>query len=75
VKRIDVDARGLLCPLPVLRLAKAIDAEPAWEQATLVATDPDAEADVEAFCESRGYVLGGRERGDRELRFEIRRSP
>jgi tRNA 2-thiouridine synthesizing protein A len=75
VKRIDVDARGLLCPLPVLRLAKAIDAEPAWDRATLVATDPDAEADVEAFCTARGFTLGTKGQMNGELRFEIRRSP
>jgi tRNA 2-thiouridine synthesizing protein A len=75
VKRIEVDARGLLCPLPVLRLAKAIDAEPDWDRATLVATDPDAEADVEAFCAARGFALGTKGQRDGELHFEIRRSP
>lgn len=75
MKRIEVDARGLLCPLPVLRLAKALAAEPEWHGATLVATDPDAQADVEAFCASHGYALDRSERRDREFRFEIRRLP
>jgi len=75
VKRIEVDARGLLCPLPVLRLAKAIAADPDWDRATLVATDPDADADVAAFCEAHGFRLGTKGQSDGELRFEIRRSP
>ena len=47
---LEVDARGLLCPLPVLRLARALRRAPAGTVAVLLATDPAAVADVEAFC-------------------------
>jgi tRNA 2-thiouridine synthesizing protein A len=69
---VEVDARGLLCPLPVLRLARAIDASPAWKRAVLLATDPDARADVEAFCEARGLRLARATVG-KLLKFEIER--
>jgi tRNA 2-thiouridine synthesizing protein A len=69
---VEVDARGLLCPLPVLRLAKAIDASPAWKRAILLATDPDARADVEAFCLARGLRLARAVAGT-ILEFEIER--
>lgn len=52
-----VDARGLLCPLPVLRLAKAFRAQPSGIVARLLATDPAAVEDVEVFCRERGYEL------------------
>ena len=51
---VVVDARGLRCPLPVIRLAQRVrDLEPG----TLVevwATDPAAAADIPAWCRMRG---------------------
>jgi len=50
-----LDARGLRCPLPVIRLARAArDATPG----TVVevwATDPAARADIPAWCRMRGH--------------------
>jgi len=54
---LAVDARGLLCPLPVLRLAKAFRGRPAGTVALLLATDPAAVEDVEAFCREGGHEL------------------
>jgi tRNA 2-thiouridine synthesizing protein A len=54
---IEVDARGLLCPLPVLRLAKALAGEPSGRVALLLATDPAAVRDVDVFCHDQGCVL------------------
>ncbi|WP_460968537.1 sulfurtransferase TusA family protein [Pedococcus soli] len=59
---VVVDARGLRCPLPVIRLAQRVrDLEPG----TVVevwATDPAAAADVPAWCRMRGQeYLGSRE--------------
>jgi tRNA 2-thiouridine synthesizing protein A len=45
-----VDARGLYCPLPILRLAAALAAAPPGTRARLLATDAAAVRDVEAFC-------------------------
>jgi tRNA 2-thiouridine synthesizing protein A len=55
---IEVDARGLYCPLPILRLASALRNHPAGTRARLLATDPIAVRDVEAFCaQGRGRLL------------------
>jgi tRNA 2-thiouridine synthesizing protein A len=54
---LEVDARGLLCPLPVLRLARALRAAPAGAQARLLATDPAAAEDVATFCRERSCRL------------------
>ena len=72
---IDVDARGLLCPLPILRLAKSLDSNPGWAAAILIATDPDARSDVEVFCEEHRLVLRGVRRRGNEWTFEIARGP
>jgi tRNA 2-thiouridine synthesizing protein A len=52
-----VDARGLRCPVPVIRLGAAIrDLEPG-SLVRLLATDPAARSDVAAFCRMRGHQL------------------
>ena len=53
----EVDARGLRCPIPVIRLGAAIrDLEPG-SLVRLLATDPAARSDVAAFCRMRGHQL------------------
>ena len=54
---IEVDARGLWCPLPVLRLAKAFAGKAAGTVAHLRATDPAVVEDVAVFCREGGHVL------------------
>ncbi|HEX8970094.1 sulfurtransferase TusA family protein [Oryzihumus sp.] len=54
---VEVDARGLRCPLPVIRLATAArDAAPGTVVVVL-ATDPAARHDVPAWCRMRGHTL------------------
>lgn len=52
-----VDARGLRCPLPVIRLARAAKDLPGGALVELWATDPAARADVPAWCRMRGHEL------------------
>lgn len=60
-----VDARGLYCPIPVLRLAKAFRGAPSGVVARLLATDPAAVEDVNVFCRDRGHgLLESRREGD-----------
>ena len=70
---IEVDARGLYCPLPVLRLARALRAQPAGRVARLLATDPVSVQDVEVFCrEQRATLLDSRRDGD-VFAFRVRK--
>jgi tRNA 2-thiouridine synthesizing protein A len=57
VPAIDIDARGLYCPLPVLRLARALQGEPPGTTARLLATDPAAFEDVVTFCREQSCQL------------------
>lgn len=53
----ELDARGLNCPLPVLKAAKRLRALPAGAALRVLATDPAAPGDFEAFCQEQGHRL------------------
>jgi tRNA 2-thiouridine synthesizing protein A len=71
---IQVDARGLLCPIPILRLEKALRGEPGGTVALLRATDPAAVEDVRAFCRETGHSLLEERREGEVLIFRIRKA-
>lgn len=52
-----VDARGHRCPIPSLRLRKALDEAKSGEVIELVADDPIARIDVPHFVREAGYEL------------------
>ncbi|WP_079575049.1 sulfurtransferase TusA family protein [Krasilnikoviella flava] len=54
-----VDARGLRCPLPVIRLAAAARELPAGTLVTVLSTDPAARHDVPAWARMRGHAMVG----------------
>lgn len=57
-----VDARGLRCPLPVIRLARLVSDDPLVREVTVLATDPAAAHDIPAWCRMRGHsYLGARD--------------
>lgn len=53
----DLDATGLLCPLPVLKLRKRLGALAVGDSLTLRADDPAAIVDVPHFCAEAGHEL------------------
>ena len=53
----DLDARGLLCPLPVLKLRKRLAALAPGETILMLADDPAAIVDVPHFCAESGQEL------------------
>lgn len=52
-----LDARGLLCPLPVLKLRKRLKSLAVGEVIALEADDPAAIVDVPHFCAESGHEL------------------
>ena len=52
-----LDTKGLNCPLPVLKLKKAMKEVPPGGIVQVLATDPGAVADFEAFCQQTGNEL------------------
>ncbi|MGL6043884.1 MAG: sulfurtransferase TusA family protein [Sandaracinobacteroides sp.] len=54
--RATIDSRGLRCPLPALRLARAVRERGPGDY-VLLADDPAAERDIAALCAERGWTL------------------
>jgi len=52
-----LDAKGLNCPLPILKARKALKEVPADGILEILATDPGAVADFQAFCRQTGNEL------------------
>lgn len=53
----ELDARGLNCPLPILRSKKALTDMQPGETLKIVATDPGAMKDFQAFAKQTGHEL------------------
>lgn len=56
---VEVDARGLLCPLPVLKARKRLGALAPGQTLKMLADDPAAVVDVPHYCAESGNVLTG----------------
>jgi tRNA 2-thiouridine synthesizing protein A len=69
-----VDARGYRCPVPTLRLRKALEVAPSGEIVRLIADDPLARIDVPAFIAEIGYELVNASLTDQLLTFDVRKS-
>lgn len=57
----DLDAIGLLCPLPVLKARKRLQALPAGGILRVRADDPAAIIDIPHFCAEAGHTLVSQE--------------
>ena len=71
---IEVDARGLSCPMPLLKARKAIAMASPGQPIVVLATDQGAESDFRAYCERAGHRLVSLEWQDDVLRVELARS-
>ncbi len=52
-----LDAKGLNCPLPILKAKKALKGVPEGEILEVQSTDPGSVADFQAFCRQTGNEL------------------
>ena len=75
VVQIDlfVDARGLSCPMPIVKTAKAAKGLAPGAVLELMATDPGSVKDVAAWCRSTGNELIEQTSDGAVYRFVIRR--
>ena len=69
-----LDARGLTCPLPILKAKKAIGELPVGGTLEVLATDPGAREDFQAFCRITGHALIEESEADGVLTVILRRS-
>ena len=71
---LEIDAIGLLCPLPVLRLRKRLQPLASGERIRLLADDPAAVIDVPHFCNESGHILIDTQDNNGVLVFEVEKS-
>lgn len=70
----SLDARGLSCPLPILRAKKAIGKLQPGEILEIAATDPGSVKDLDAFCGQTGNEMLSSRQADGEFHFRIRKA-
>jgi len=68
-----LDAKGLNCPLPILKAKKALKDVPAGGTLEVLATDPGSVADFAAFCRTTGNELSEWTQANGIYRFLIKR--
>ncbi len=69
----EVDARGLSCPLPILRAKKALSEMQSGETLKLISTDPGSVRDFQAFARQTGNALVAQTSGGKEFTHYLRR--
>ncbi|OQX03343.1 MAG: preprotein translocase subunit TatC [Thiothrix lacustris] len=69
----ELDARGLNCPLPILRTKKAINGLASGEILKVIATDPGSVKDMEAFCKQTGNEMVSTSESGGDYTFMIKK--
>ena len=69
----ELDVKGLNCPLPILRTKKALSEMPSGQTLRVLATDPGAVKDFEAFARQTGNALIASGQTDNVFEFLLRR--
>lgn len=69
----DLDARGLNCPLPILRTKKALAEMSTGQVLRIVATDPGSVKDFQAFAKQTGNALLSQAEANNEFTFMMKK--
>lgn len=69
----DLDARGLNCPLPILRAKKALAEMTAGQVLRITSTDPGSVKDFAAFAKQTGNELLSSAENNKEFEFYMKR--
>ena len=69
----ELDARGLNCPLPILRTKKAINGLTSGQVLKVIATDPGSVKDMEAFCKQTGNEMVSTSQAGDDYTFMIKK--
>jgi len=71
---IIVDARGLFCPVPIMKTSEAIGAVDSGRIVEIIADDPAIELDMRAWCHSQGHTIESAERNGDVFHFRVRKT-
>jgi tRNA 2-thiouridine synthesizing protein A len=67
----ELDARNLLCPLPVIRVQDKVKGLAAGDVLEVVCTDPGATSDIPAWCRINGHKVLTTRTQDHEIVIRI----
>ncbi len=70
---VELDVRGLNCPLPLLKARKALAGMSAGQTLKLISTDPASVPDLEAFCRMTPHEIVEQSQGGGEYLFLLRK--
>ncbi len=70
----QVDARGLVCPMPTIRLGQAIRKVEVDQLVEVWTDDPGSEENMAAWCKNTGHELVEQSSEDSTFRYVVRRS-
>ena len=70
---VVLNLQGLLCPMPVVKISKAIKEAPVGGIIEATATDPGVMADIPAWCKSTGNEMLKLEKEGKVIRFWVKR--
>ena len=69
----ELDARGLNCPLPILRTKKALTDLQSGQVLKVLATDPGSVKDFQTFARQTGHALLSHDEVNREFTFFMKK--
>ena len=69
----ELDARGLNCPLPILRTKKALTDLRSGQVLKVLATDPGSVKDFQTFARQTGHELLSHAESNREFTFFMKK--
>lgn len=69
----ELDARGLNCPLPILRTKKTLNDMASGQVLKILATDPGSVRDFQAFSRQTGNALLSQRENDAEFVFFLQK--
>ncbi|HYT80538.1 MAG TPA: sulfurtransferase TusA family protein [Actinomycetota bacterium] len=69
----ELNLKGLSCPLPIVKTARALKSLPSGSLVEVLATDPGSVPDFTAWCRSTGNALVDQDNLDGVFRFVIRK--
>ncbi len=70
-----LDAKGLLCPLPVIRTQDRVKGLAPGDELTVLCTDPGALHDIPAWCRVHGHQLVATTEAQDEIQIRLRVGP
>ena len=69
----ELDARGLNCPLPILKAKKSLTDMQSGQVLKIIATDPGSVKDFQAFSKQTGNELLSQAEANKEFTFFLKR--